>query len=115
MQEPLRRVSQQQPPHPVFELLRWPIACSRSRPAYLQSSKADGIVSWCPPSLETPLGLASIRWDRTVNSLTIQLVVPPAANAQLISPPGWMLPEGAFEPLGSRPHRLELVASGSLK
>lgn len=42
----------------------------------------DG-VDWVATSLETPFGLASVRWDRTASGITLRAVVPEGATATI--------------------------------
>ena len=54
--------------------------------------RPGGSLTWAEASLETPLGRASIRWERQDEELRLTLEVPVNAEAELDPPAGYLAP-----------------------
>lgn len=83
------------PDSPGYRCIRFaPVAC-------------EGI-DWAEASIETPFGLAAIAWRRGEGGMTVDLTIPPGAQAQFICPPGWAAGASPAGSLGSGRHVLAL-------
>jgi alpha-L-rhamnosidase len=72
--------------------------------------KPGGSLTWAEARLETPFGLASIRWDLAAEKLKIRLEVPGQSGATFFTPSGFQRAEGVAEPhpLGPGIHEFAL-------